>query len=163
MIANYFIQIIFHFLPDSRVYPLKAFLLRKRGFQIGKNVRVMSSAKIKIKNLSIADNSFIGHEFFAAGSTDSTINIGINCDIAPRVTILAGTHEIGSSQHRAGTGMGSTVSIGDGTWIGGCSTILPGVSIGKGVIVAAGSVVNQDVPDNSLVAGNPAIVKKKFK
>lgn len=50
------------------------------------------------------------------------------------------------------------VHIGAGTWVGNRATILPGVRIGKRVVVAAGAVVTRDVPDDSLVAGNPARV-----
>jgi maltose O-acetyltransferase len=50
------------------------------------------------------------------------------------------------------------VHIGDGTWIGARAMVLPGVTIGKRVLVAAGAVVTRDVPDDVLVAGNPARV-----
>ncbi len=50
------------------------------------------------------------------------------------------------------------VRIGDGTWIGARAMVLPGVTIGRRVLVAAGSVVTRDVPDDVLVAGNPARV-----
>ena len=50
------------------------------------------------------------------------------------------------------------VRIGDGSWLGARSMVLPGVTIGKRVLVAAGSVVTRDVPDDVLVAGNPARV-----
>ena len=49
------------------------------------------------------------------------------------------------------------------SWIGMRSIILKGVIIGEGAVVAAGSVVTKDVPDYTLVAGNPAIVKKRLK
>jgi maltose O-acetyltransferase len=48
------------------------------------------------------------------------------------------------------------IVIGDGTWIGARAIILPGVTIGRRCLVAAGSVVSRDVPDDTLVAGNPA-------
>ena len=50
------------------------------------------------------------------------------------------------------------ITIGDGTWIGARAMVMPGVTIGKRVVVAAGSVVTNDVPDETLVAGNPARV-----
>ncbi len=54
------------------------------------------------------------------------------------------------------------VHIGDGCWIGARSIILPGVTLGKRVLVAAGSVVTRDVPDDCLVAGNPARVVRSL-
>jgi acetyltransferase-like isoleucine patch superfamily enzyme len=54
------------------------------------------------------------------------------------------------------------VIIGDNVWIGARSVVLPGVKIGNNVVVAAGAVVNKDVPDNCLVAGVPAVIKKRI-
>ena len=48
------------------------------------------------------------------------------------------------------------VNIGNDVWIGGNCVILPGINIGNNVIIAAGSVVTKDIPDNTLVAGIPA-------
>lgn len=50
------------------------------------------------------------------------------------------------------------VRIGDGTWVGARAIILPGVTIGRRCLIAAGSVVSKDIPDDTLVAGNPARV-----
>jgi acetyltransferase-like isoleucine patch superfamily enzyme len=54
------------------------------------------------------------------------------------------------------------VRIGRGSWIGARAMILPGITVGSRVMVAAGSVVTRDIPDDSLVAGNPARVLKKL-
>lgn len=54
------------------------------------------------------------------------------------------------------------VRIGDGTWVGARAVILPGVTIGKRVVVGAGAVVSRDVPDDSIVAGNPGVVTRKL-
>nr|MDP9466593.1 hypothetical protein [Actinomycetota bacterium] len=54
------------------------------------------------------------------------------------------------------------VHIGDGTWIGARAMVLPGVNIGRRVLVAAGAVVTRDVPDDVLVAGNPARVVRSL-
>ena len=52
------------------------------------------------------------------------------------------------------------VIISNDVWIGGRVIILPGISVGEGAIVAAGAVVTKDVPSYSIVAGNPAVIKK---
>jgi acetyltransferase-like isoleucine patch superfamily enzyme len=54
------------------------------------------------------------------------------------------------------------VRIGDGSWIGARAIILPGVTIGRRCLVAAGAVVSRDVPDDTLVAGNPAQVVREL-
>ena len=52
------------------------------------------------------------------------------------------------------------VVIGDGSWIGGATTINPGVTIGKNVVIGSGSVVTKDIPDNTIAVGNPCRVIK---
>jgi acetyltransferase-like isoleucine patch superfamily enzyme len=95
--------------------------------------------------------------------TDATITIGERCDIGAGVTFIPGGHAIGSSERRAGAGFAKPIEIGDGTWIGAHSVILGGVRVGAGCIVAAGSVVTRNLPDNTLAAGVPAIVKRQLK
>jgi maltose O-acetyltransferase len=158
---SYIIQLLFSYLPDTRMYRFKAFLLRMRGFKIGNNVRVVSSVRIKLKQLTIGDNTFIGFETLLEGG-DAHVQIGKNVDIAPRCVIVTGSHDVGTSEHRAGIGKSTDIRIDDGTWICASSTILGGVHIGKGCIVAAGSLVREDVDVNSLVAGVPARVIKKL-
>jgi maltose O-acetyltransferase len=84
------------------------------------------------------------------------ISIGDEVSMGHGVLVLTSSHEIGPSRQRASKPSFRPVSIGSGAWLGSRSTILPGVSIGAGAIVAAGSVVHQDVPPNTMVAGVPA-------
>lgn len=154
-VVSYIIQFLFSLLPDTRFFRFKAILLRLRGFEIGANVRVVSSAKIKLRRLSIGDNSWIGHETLIEGG-DALVYIGKNVDIAPRCVIITGTHKIGDKTHRAGEGESHDIIIGDGTWVGAHSTILGGIQIGQGCVIGAGSLVRENVEDNSLVAGVPA-------
>jgi acetyltransferase-like isoleucine patch superfamily enzyme len=160
-VKSYLLQLLFSLLPDTRLYGFKAYLLRARGFQIGDNVRVVSSAKLKLRYLSVGDNTFISHDTLIQGG-DVVVQIGRNVDIAPRCVIVTGTHELGDSARRAGKGRSESVTIGDGTWIGTSSTILGGVHIGRGCLIAAGSLVRDDVDDNCLVAGVPARFKRKL-
>ena len=84
------------------------------------------------------------------------------CNIAYKVTFITSTHEIADRIRRAGKPISEEITVGDGTWIGANVTILPGVNIGSGVIIAAGSVVVHDCEDNSIYAGNPAKLIKKL-
>ncbi|MFC4639985.1 DapH/DapD/GlmU-related protein [Deinococcus hohokamensis] len=110
--------------------------------------------------VSLGENVWVGAFTFIGGNPSAHVQIGNNVDIAPKVTIITGTHQLGTPQQRAGLGETRGVIINDGVWIGAGSLILPGVSIGGGSVIAAGSVVNRDVPENVLVAGVPARVIK---
>lgn len=89
------------------------------------------------------------------------IKIGNNVAISHDVTIMdSDAHNIGYEEFE----MTKPIIIGDHVWIGTRATILKGVKIGNGAIVAAGSVVTKDVPANSIVAGVPAkVIKENIK
>ena len=88
-------------------------------------------------------------------SVFSKVTIGHRVAISENVLIRdSDNHSLNGSNPTAG------ITIGDDVWIGANVTILKGVSIGDGAVVAAGSLVNRDVPPRSLVAGVPAKVKK---
>jgi maltose O-acetyltransferase len=105
--------------------------------------------------LSIGADTWIGHDVLIAGSY-AAIEIGAHVDIAPRVTILSGTHEIDMlGPHSAGRGSCLPIIIEDGVWIGGASLVLPGVRIGKKAVIGAGSVVTKDIPAYCIAVGDP--------
>jgi len=81
--------------------------------------------------------------------------------MGPNVSIFAATHETSIQSRRDNIEYALPVVIGDDCWIGGHVVILPGVSIGKGCTVAAGSVVTKNVEDWCVVMGTPARVVKK--
>lgn len=155
----YFYGLVCKVLPETRCFEMKASLLRWCGAEVGTNVRVCSSAVISgIGELKIGDNSWIGSSAFI--TSGSCVAIGKCVDIAPLVYIGTGAHEIDpEGEHVAGKGVNLDVVIGDGVWLGVRSTILPGVSVGRRSVVAAGAVVTRDVPERTLVAGVPAVVK----
>ena len=86
--------------------------------------------------------------------------IGDHCMIGPNTLITTVNHPLSPMKRRHHIGIAKPVIIGDDVWIGGNCTILPGVTIGHNVVVAAGAVVTKDVPDNCVVAGCPARVIK---
>ena len=83
------------------------------------------------------------------------ITIGDNVTLAPRVHILAHDASIRMFLNYEKIGL---VEIGNNVFIGAGSIILPNVKIGNNVIIGSGSIVTKDIPDNSLVVGNPAKV-----
>lgn len=93
-----------------------------------------------------------------------TIKIGKNSTLAYQTTILTSANPNGpfNNLSKIYPPIKAPVIIGDNVWIGARTVILPGVTIGNNVVVAAGSVVTKDVPDNCLVAGVPAIIKKRI-
>ena len=155
----YIINLIIFFLPVSRCFALKRFLLRVCGATIGTNVRVMR-IRVQGVQLIVGNNTFIGDDSMIMGTENTKVIIGKNCDISSRVNIITGTHHIGTIEQAAGEGYGKDIIIEDGVWIGFGAIILPGVKVGKGSIIAAGSVVNRDVPEGVLVAGVPAKIMK---
>jgi maltose O-acetyltransferase len=98
--------------------------------------------------------------FFDLGAP---VTVGHNVSFGQQVMVLTSSHVIGPSGRRAAGLVYKPVTIGSGAWLGARCTILPGVSIGDGAIVAAGAVVHQDVPANVLVAGVPARIVRSLR
>lgn len=125
----------------------------KNSFDVlaGGTIGVVDNAKLTIGSGYMNMNSKI-HCF-------NEINIGEDVIISENVIIRdSDGHDILYEKYKKS----SPINIGNHVWIGLNATILKGVTIGDGAIVAAGSVVTRDVPPNSLVAGVPAKVIKKY-
>ena len=92
------------------------------------------------------------------------IEIGCNSTLAYGATILTSANPNGPKNllSKIYPKMHAPVIIGDNVWVGANAIILPGVTIGDYSVVAAGAVVTKDVPSGVLVAGNPAIIKKRL-
>ncbi len=88
------------------------------------------------------------------------VTIGDYVMIGPNTMISTVNHPMTPMGRRKHLAIVKPVKIGNDVWIGGNVTILPGVTIGNNVVVAAGAVVTKDVPDNTLVGGVPAKVIK---
>lgn len=107
-------------------------------------------------NISVGKNVFINAccKFQDQGG----IEIGNNVLIGHSVVIASLNHDF-ERKNRLSM-YAKKVKIGNDVWIGSNATILPGVNINDGAIVAAGAVVTKDVPENAVVAGNPAKIIK---
>ncbi|WP_066321560.1 sugar O-acetyltransferase [Bacillus sp. FJAT-29814] len=111
-------------------------------------------------NIHVGENFFANYDCVFLDVCE--IRIGDNCFIAPGVHIYTATHPLNAKERITGAEYGIPVTIGDNVWIGGRAIINPGVKIGNNVVVASGSVVTKDVPDNVVVGGNPARVIKRI-
>jgi acetyltransferase-like isoleucine patch superfamily enzyme len=155
-ISLHIVNKLFRLLPETRCYGIKARLLGACGFNVHKTARIVSSVRFwGSYELTVGIDTFVGHEVLIAGG-NCKITIGDFCDIGPRVSLVAGTHEIDMRGPRAaGMGISRDIIIEDGVWIGANVTILGGVKIGTKAIIAAGSVVTQDIPPYVVAAGVP--------
>ncbi|NHE58448.1 acyltransferase [Cyclobacterium plantarum] len=143
--------------------------LSQKGIVFGDKVTVGSYAIIRPTNLyggepglglKVGDHSSIGP--YAYIGCSGYIEIGNNVMMSPRVSIYSENHvfkDTGRPMIEQGVDR-SFVIIEDDCWIASHAVILAGVTIGKGSVVAAGSIVTRDVPPYSVVAGNPAKVIK---
>jgi maltose O-acetyltransferase len=86
------------------------------------------------------------------------IEIGDDAFIGPGVQIYAATHPVEPALRLHGPEMARPVTIGHQVWIGGGAILLPGVTIGDGTTIGAGSVVTRDLPPGVVAAGNPCRV-----
>ena len=111
-------------------------------------------------NICMHENSEIERCCFLLAK--DRIEIGENSTLAYGVSIITGADPNGPKNKlsKIYPPLHAPVVIGNDCWIGANAIILPGVTIGDCVMVAAGSVVNKDIPSNVLVAGSPAVIKK---
>ena len=159
------VQLVVGFMPTAAFGRLRAGLYRLGGLSIGRRTRLLGRLEIEGTG-DIAPNVRVGHDCLLNSplylNASAPITIGNHVGIGHHVVIITDTHHIGAAAARAGERVARPVSIEDGAWIAARVTILPGVTIGRGTVVAAGAVVTRDVPPNTLVAGVPARVKREL-
>ena len=136
-----------------RYYGIKRRLLCWAGIDIGKGTKIVGPI-IVYGDLTIGQNTWIGTGLTIHGN--GTVIIGSNCDIAPDVTFLTGSHEFGDAARRAGEGVKFQLIVNDGTWIGARSTLVGNIEIGKSCVIGACACVNKSFMGNVLIAGVPA-------
>jgi len=129
-------------------------ILRLCGAKLAPGVLIYHGFDIRSPwKLTIGEGSVIGHK--ASLDARGTIQIGANVNLSADVAIWTGQHDYQSPDF---VYQSAPVVIGDRVWLSFRSTVLPGVTIGEGAVVAAGAVVSKDVPPYALVGGVPAKV-----
>jgi maltose O-acetyltransferase len=151
-------------LPDFAFTRARSRLLALVGWKLGPGASVFGvprwygSGPIRSR-LTVGEDVLIN-----VGCTielNDTVTIGDSAALGHEVMILTTSHRLGTRAYRAGDTFNAPVTIEEGAWVGARSVLLPGVTVGAGAVVMAGSVVNKDVAPNTLVAGVPADVVVK--
>lgn len=131
------------------------------GFNIGEKTTISTGTTIHKKSdpVFIGKNCSINRNVLFNAA--SPIKIGECCQIAFNVAFLTSNHELTTDFKNKRKVISGPISIEDFVWIGANAIILSNVKIGRGSVVAAGSVVTKDVPENTLVGGIPAKIIKE--
>lgn len=135
--------------------------VRKLFGSAGANVTVLP-----VFNCDSGNNIHVGENFLANYNVTildiAPVHIGDYVMIGPNTLITTVNHPLSPMGRRKHLGIAKPVRIGNDVWIGGNVTILPGVTVGNNVVIAAGAVVTRDVPDNCVVGGVPARVIREI-
>lgn len=149
---------VLHFLLDLCPWFLRNAAWRLLLKECGAGVYFDHRVYVKFPRLvSIGNDVSInrGTEFYGGLHGRSRIHIGSNVRIAPNVRFHAAGHD---PDHPDFEESGGDIVVEDDCWIGAGALVLQGVTIGRGTVVAAGSVVNRDIPPYSIAGGVPARV-----
>ncbi len=138
---------------------MRARLLRLLGFSIGPRTAFWGTPTL-VGAGPITERLRIGADcWFNVGcffELNDRIEVGDRVAFGHQVMVLTGTHELGPGDRRSGPLTTAPVRIGAGAWIGARATLLPGVEVGEGAVIAAGAVVAADVPAHTVAGGVPA-------
>jgi acetyltransferase-like isoleucine patch superfamily enzyme len=140
----------------ENVYPVR--IIRKRSkFSVSSSARFTNP-----ENIAIGEHTNINRNCILWAGKTARIIIGDNCLTGPGVTIIASQYDIKSLDLiRSFQQKEADIIIEDDVWLGANCVILPGVHIGKGVVVGAGAVVTKDVNPYTIIGGVPAKEIKK--
>jgi len=107
-------------------------------------------------------NIHVGEDFFANSNTvildAAPVTFGDHVFVGPHCGFYTAGHPLDAQQRRQGLEYARPITIGNDVWIGGHVAVLPGVTIGDGAVIGAGSVVVHDIPPHVVAVGNPCRV-----
>ncbi len=133
---------------------LRPWLLRRCGATIGPGTVLERHGSFVWGNLRLGREAYLSEGFVFQDFAE--VSIGDRTWVGPGTMFLTRTHEVGGPQQRAATPVNRPIRIGNGCWLGAKVTILPGVTVGDGCIVGAGSVVTRDCEPHGMYLGAPA-------
>jgi maltose O-acetyltransferase len=112
------------------------------------------------KNTHLGDHVFLSYQCTILDCNE--VRFGNHVMVGPNVQIYTSAHALEAEARNRGWEVAKPVTIEDDVWLGGGAIIVPGVTVGRGAVVAAGAVVTRDVPESTVVAGNPAGVIREI-
>jgi acetyltransferase-like isoleucine patch superfamily enzyme len=141
-------------LPSMLGFSWRVYRLKLRGTQIGED-SVVSRIQLggKPRLLQIGSNSFIGRVDI---QLQANVGIGSNVCINDGVKLITASHDVRDAKWKQ---FAQPIRIGDHAWIATGAVILPGVTIGRGAVVGAYTVVAKDVPNYAVATGNPVNIR----
>ena len=156
---NRFLLFVANGLPrDLYSTQLRVRLFRLAGLHLARSIVIAGPLSIlqprATRLISIGRKSYLAANIEIGGNAG--VSIGEFAQIAPNVSFHTDTHTLQFAEGKSRPTIQLPIRVEDHVWIGTGAIILPGVTIGRGAVVAAGAVVTQDVPRMTLVGGVPA-------
>ena len=111
-------------------------------------------------HIYLGENFYANYELIVLDQCD--VRFGDNVMLGPRVSLFSAGHPLDADIRNTGLEYGKPITVGSNVWMGGCVTVNGGVTIGENCVIAAGAVVNRDIPPNCIAAGVPARVIRKL-
>jgi len=156
MFSNHFTRMVYAFLGTECLPAfVRTWLMRRLGFDVARDACIWANCSFRSRNIKIGSEVFINYGFFFDGS--DLLVIGNKVRIGQFVRIITSSHVIGPASQRCTLEAATApVRVEDGCWIGSGVTILPGVTVRQGCVIAACSLVTTTTEPNGLYAGTPA-------
>lgn len=111
-------------------------------------------------NIHLGKNFYANHNCVILDC--AKVTFGDHVMVGPNCGFYTACHPIDPQQRREGVEFARPITVGNDVWFGGSCTVLPGVTIGDGCVIGAGSVVTRDIPANTVAAGNPCRVLRSI-
>jgi maltose O-acetyltransferase len=141
-----------HLVTNVPIYSVRHFYLRRLlRIKIGSNSAIHMGCFFTGNKIVIGNNTVVNRNCYLDGRF--SLEIGDNVSVSPETFILSLTHDLENNQFEA---VGKKTVIMDYVWIGVRAIVLPGVRLGKGSVVGAGSVVTKSCKDYEIIGGMPA-------
>lgn len=139
------------FLPRD----VRSALYKVSGLEVSGRANIYPHVRFRSKNISFGRQVMVNEDVFF--DNVAHVRIGNSVSIGHQTMFVTSTHEVGPGTARAGRVLSKPILVEAGCWLGARVTVLPGVTIREGCVIAAGAVVVRDTDPHGLYAGTPAV------